>query len=82
MNLEETARILAKIALVENRKFTDEQIGMWQSILRDIDLKHAEEALLRYYQGQTESIKPAHIYRLAKEVKAETRKKHYGISDS
>lgn len=82
MNLEETSRILAKIALVENRKFTDEQIAMWQSLLKDIDLKHADEALTRYYQSQTEIIKPAHIYRLAKEIKLEMGKKKYGISDS
>lgn len=66
------------IALVENRKFTDEQIAAWQQILRDVNVAHASEAVTKYYQSQTESIKPAHVYRIAKEIKTESGKKHYG----
>lgn len=70
------------VALVENRKFTDEQIAAWQSLLADIEFTHAAEAVKRYYRNSTDMMKPAHVYRLAKEVKAESRKKHYGNFDS
>lgn len=78
MNLEETSKILAMIALVENRKFTDEQIAAWQVVLNDIQFAHANQAVVRYFQSNTEMVKPAHIYRLAKEVKTESGKKFYG----
>ena len=81
MNIEQTSKILAMIALLENRKFTDEQIAAWQVILRDIDIEHASQAVTRYYQNQTEQIKPAHVYRLAKEIKVESGKKIYGNLD-
>lgn len=82
MNLEETATVLAMVALVENRKFTDEQIAAWQSLLRDIDVTHAKRAVVKYYQINTETIKPAHIYKLSAEIKNEMKKKHYGNFDS
>ena len=82
MNIEDTSKVLAMIALLENRKFTDEQIAAWQLILRDIDFQHASQAVTKYYQNQTEQIKPAHIYRLAKDIKVESGKRVYGNLDS
>lgn len=82
MNLEETSKVLAMIALVENRKFTDEQIAAWQSLLQDIEVNHAGEAVKRHYQQSTEMIKPAHIFKLAKEIKTETKKRRYGNFDT
>lgn len=82
MNIEETAKVLAMIALVENRKFTDEQIAAWQSLLSDIELVHAGEAVKRHYQQSTDMIKPAHIFKLAKEIKTEMNKRRYGNFDS
>lgn len=70
------------IALVENRKFTDEQIAAWQSLLQDIEVRHAGEAVKRHYQQSTEQIKPAHIFKIAKELKVESKKRHYGNFDS
>ena len=78
MNIEETSKILAMIALVETRKFTDEQIAAWQLLLKDIEFIYANEAVIRYYRMNTEQVKPAHIYKLAKDVKTEMSKKHYG----
>jgi len=81
LNIEETSKVLAMIALIENRKFTDEQIAAWQVLLKDIDSAHASEAVVKYYQTNTEQIKPAHVYRLAKEVKVERSKKFYGTAN-
>ena len=82
LNLEETATVWAMVALVENRKFTDEQIAAWQSLLRDIDVTHAKQAVVKYYRTSTDIIKPAHIYKLSSEIKNELKKKHYGNFDS
>jgi len=82
LNIEETAKILAMIALIENRKFTDEQIAAWQVLLKDINVDHASQAVVRHYQGQTDQIKPAHIFKLSKEIKAEAGKRVYAKSDN
>lgn len=82
MNLEETATVLAMVALVENRTFTDEQIAAWQSLLREIEVEHASSAVIKYYQNSTEAIKPAHIFKLSKDIKTEMKKIRYGNFDS
>jgi len=74
VNIEEVGKLLAKVALIENRTATNEQIVAWAELLQDIDYADANEALVRHYQQRTDAIKPAHIYRGAKEVKAEGRK--------
>lgn len=82
LNLEETATVLAMVALVENRTFTDEQIAAWQSLLRDIEVTHAQQAVIKYYQNNTDAIKPAHIFKLSKDIKTEMKKVRYGNFDS
>lgn len=74
MNIEEVGKLLAKVALIENKQATNEQIMAWTEILRDVEYEFANQALIKHYQGRTESIKPAHIYRGAKELKDENRK--------
>lgn len=82
MTIEETAKLLAKIALIENKSATDEQIVAWAEILSDVMFVDANEALVRHYKSSTESVKPAHIYRGAKEAKQERTKKIYGTTNS
>jgi len=82
LDIEQTSKILAMIALIENRKFTDEQIAAWQVLLRDTSFTFASESVVHYYQSHTETIKPAHIYKMSKDLQAEKRKKVYGDSDS
>lgn len=75
MNISETGLLLAKIALLENRQATNETIIAWAEILERVELTHAMEALKKHYQQSTESVKPAHIIRLAREVKEEEKKR-------
>lgn len=82
MNLEQTATVLAMVALVESRTFTNEQIGAWQSLLRDVEFEHAKQAVIKYYQSSTDAMKPAHIFKLSKDIKTELKKAHYGNFDS
>ena len=75
MNISETGLLLAKIALLENRQATNETIIAWAEILERVELTHAMEALKKHYQQSTEAVKPAHIIRLAREVKEEEKKR-------
>jgi len=75
LNISETGLLLAKIALLENRQATNETIIAWAEILERVELSHAMEALKKHYQQSTEAVKPAHIIRLAREVKEEEKKR-------
>lgn len=75
MNISETGLLLAKIALLENRQATNETIMAWAEILDRVELSHAMEALKKHYQQSTEAVKPAHIIRLAREIKEEEKKR-------
>lgn len=77
MTLEETGILLAKIALIENRNFTNESIQVWFKILEDVSLEFAMEALMQHYRNSTEPVKPAHIYKGSKTVKEERKKRMY-----
>jgi hypothetical protein len=77
LNLQETGLLLAKIALLENRTATNETIMAWQEILEFTTFADGNEALIRHYRQSTEAVKPAHIVRLAKEIKEDRKKKHF-----
>ena len=75
MDIKQAGLILAKIALIENREATNETIWAWHEILADVGFEDGMEALLRHYRNSTESCKPAHIVRGAREVKEERKKR-------
>ena len=75
MDISQTGIILAKIALIENREATNETIRAWHEIIQDLVFDDAMEALVRHYRHSTDSVKPAHIVRGAKDVKEERKKK-------
>jgi trehalose-6-phosphatase len=74
MNIEEVGKLLAKVALIENKTATNEQIIAWAELLQGVEYEHANEALVRHYQHKTDSLKPAHIYKGAKEISQEEKK--------
>lgn len=75
MDLQQTGILLAKIALIENRTATNETIRAWQEILANTEFEDAMEALVQHYRNSTEACKPAHIYKGAKEIKEERKKR-------
>ncbi len=75
MDISQTGIILAKIALIENREATNETIRAWHEIIQDLVFDDAMEALVRHYRHSTDSVKPAHIVRGAKDVKEERKKR-------
>jgi hypothetical protein len=75
LDISQTGIILAKIALIENREATNETIRAWHEIIQDLVFDDAMEALVRHYRHSTDSVKPAHIVRGAKDVKEERKKR-------
>jgi len=71
MNLSETARLLTTIAAFSNRTVGEADVVAWQSVLPDVVLADAEEAVRRHYAEHTEWLMPAHIRRLVRDIHAE-----------
>ena len=73
MNLSETAKILAKAQLIDNRHVDRETIQAWHEIIGHHDYQDAMTALTIHRQESTEYLTPAHInqnIRRAREIRA------------
>lgn len=66
MNLEETADLLAKIQLFDNRNVTPEQVKLWAEALTDVQFGDAWEAVTVHYRDSPNWIMPAHIRALTR----------------
>lgn len=71
MNLSETARLLSMIAAYNNRTIGEADVVAWQSVLPDVPLADAEEAVRRHYAEHTEWMMPAHVRRLVRDIAQE-----------
>lgn len=69
MDMEQTSQLLAKAALVDNRKVTPEVIMAWAEPLQRIPLDAALWALNRHRATSTEWLIPAHIVAGAREYR-------------
>lgn len=74
MNRSEAARLLALVASFNNRTIGEADVVAWQSVLDDIALADAEEAVRRHFRKSAEWIMPVHIRNLAEEVTGERAK--------
>jgi len=63
MNLQETAKLLARAQLIDNRRIDEAVILEWHQYVADIALPVALEALTLHRQESTEYLVPAHIVR-------------------
>jgi hypothetical protein len=69
MNLNETKRLLAQIAAIDNRKLSEEAAIGWQKIIGHIPADIAEEALkLAQQDTSIRYLEPRHIVGWAKEA--------------
>lgn len=71
MNLPETARLLTMIASFNNRTIGESDVIAWQSVLPDVPLPDAEEAVRRHYAESTEWLMPAHVRRIVRDIHTE-----------
>jgi hypothetical protein len=59
------------IAAFNNRTIGEADVIAWQSVLPDVELADAEEAVRRHYAEHTEYLMPAHIRRLVRDIHTE-----------
>jgi hypothetical protein len=71
VNLSETARLLTAIASFNNRTIGEADVEAWQSVLPDVELADAMEAVKRYYAESTDWMMPAHVRRLVRDIHGE-----------
>lgn len=70
MNREEAGKLLALIALGDNRQNTTELAIYWHDLLSDIRFDDAELAVAIHRRESTEWLQPAHIRRLVRAERA------------
>jgi len=61
MTPEETGRLLASAALIDNRKVDTATVIAWTRVLGDLPYRDCEEALATHHAESTEWLMPAHI---------------------
>ena len=61
MQESETAKILAKAALIDNRHIDRETVKAWHEIIGHLEFDVALEALTIHRRNSTEYLMPAHI---------------------
>jgi hypothetical protein len=71
VNLTESARLLTMISSFNNRTVGEGDVIAWQSVLTDVILADAEEAVRRHYAENTEWLMPAHVRRLVRDIHRE-----------
>lgn len=69
MKRSETAKLLAKAALIDNRTVDDMTVEAWWEALQGVDPRDAFAALALHRQRSTEWVQPAHIVSLAREAR-------------
>lgn len=72
----DAARVLAACALFDNRKVTDDEDGVrlvraWFSVIGDLPLEDALEAVRRHYRDSTDWCMPKHVRAGARAIAAE-----------
>lgn len=61
MNFKETATLLAKIHVYDNRKVDEPTVRAWHEALGDLPLDECLEAVANYYRESTRWIMPANV---------------------
>lgn len=69
MDLEQTGKLLAKAALVDNRKVTPEVIVAWAETLHRVPFDQGMWALSRHRATSTDWLQPHHIVAGAREYR-------------
>lgn len=71
MNLEETGALLAKAAGYDNRTIGQGNVLAWHEALGDLRIDDCLTAVAQHHRTSTEYLMPAHVRRLAEEVRRE-----------
>lgn len=71
MHIEETKRVIAKIALIDNRTADLAVLQAWHEVIGHLDYPDALRAVTLHFQRSAEYLKPKHIIDLAREARRE-----------
>jgi hypothetical protein len=71
MNRSETAKLLAKAQLIDNRTVDRATVEAWHEAIGHQDYAEAMEALFRHRQTSTDWLEPAHINALVPVIRRE-----------
>ena len=74
MNVEETGRLLAKVAGYDNRTVGDTNILAWHEALSDVDYRDALQAVAVHFRESTDYLMPVHVRRGAEQIDRERRR--------
>jgi hypothetical protein len=69
MTPEETGKLLAAAATVDNRKVGPLQVLMWHRVLGDLRYEDCEAALVEHFGESTDWVMPAHIRQRVKKIR-------------
>lgn len=61
MNVQETAELLAKIQLIDNRQISDATVLEWWGLVDDLDIDVAVAAVDLFRRESTAYLVPAHV---------------------
>lgn len=71
MNAAETGKLLASMALYDNRKIGDLDVIAWLKVIGDLAYADAEQAVVAHYTETTERIMPADIRQRVKSIRSQ-----------
>ena len=71
MNASEAGKLLALMALYDNRTVGNADVLAWLKVIGDLSYQDAETAVTEHYRDTTERIMPAHVRQRVKAIRAE-----------
>jgi hypothetical protein len=71
VNKQETAALLVKIQLGDNREVTDLVVREWHDTIEHLEYTDCVEAVTLHRRESTEYMQPAHVVRLVKRIREE-----------
>lgn len=75
MNIEQTAAVVAKVQLIDNREVNELVLAEWHDVIGHLDFDDAIEAVRVHRRTSTAYLVPAHIVAGAEEVYVERRER-------
>ena len=79
MTPEETGKLLARAALVDNRKVDTPTVIAWHQIVGDLPFADCEQAIIAHYGETTDWLMPAHVRTRVKEARHQRIKDAGGV---
>lgn len=81
MNLEQTAKLLTVVAVIDSRTVTDQAVEVWHEVLANITLDDAHLALSEFRKTKPGVyLEPGHLYQIARNARLAAQISDRGIA--